>query len=77
MEGKNPKSEKVIKQFGVNVRKHRTSKGITMEQLATDCGILRAAISNIENAKVNTSISTAYILAKALDVSIDVLFEGI
>lgn len=74
MASKNPRDEKVVMQFGVNVRKYRMAKGYTMIELAVLCDVEYGAISTIERGVVNCSISTAYRLAKALDVSIEELF---
>ena len=72
---KNPRDEKVIANFGSNVRKYRTEKGYTMMQLAVFCDVEYGAISTIERGVVNCSISTAHRLAKALEVPIEKLFE--
>jgi len=73
---KNPRDEKVITDFGANVRKYRTERGHTMMQLAVLCDVEYGAISTIERGVVNCSISTAYRIAKALEIPIEKLFEG-
>lgn len=75
MATKNPRNDKVINTFGQNVRKYRIAKGLTMVQLAMLCDIEYGAISTIERGLVNCTISTAHAIAKALDVTIDILFE--
>ena len=75
MATKNPRNEKVIKTFGTNVRKYRIAKGLTMVQLAGLCDIEYGAISTIERGVVNCTISTAYIIARELNITIDRLFE--
>jgi len=73
MATKNPRNEKLITLFGENVRKYRLEKGLTMVQLACLCDVEYGAISTIERGIVNCTISTAYALAQALDVSLDLL----
>ncbi|NGF57448.1 helix-turn-helix transcriptional regulator [Parapedobacter sp. SGR-10] len=72
---KNPRNEELIKQFGKNVRKYRRKKGLTIAQLAHECGIKYGAVSTIERGIVNCTISTAHAIAQALDVSLDVLIK--
>lgn len=72
---KNPRDEKVVANFGANVRKYRTEKGYTMVQLAVLCDVEYGTISTVERGVVNCSISTAYRIAQALDISIEQLFE--
>ncbi|PWS27959.1 transcriptional regulator [Pedobacter yonginense] len=75
MATKNPRNEKLIIKFGENVRKQRISKDLTMLQLALMCDVELGAISTIERGKVNCSISTAYSIATALEVSVDDLLK--
>lgn len=73
MATKNPRDEKLITRFGKNVRKHRLAKGFTMVQLASMCEVEYGAISTIERGLVNCTISTASLISKALEVSLDEL----
>lgn len=75
MATKNPRNEKIITQFGVNVRKYRIVKGLTMVELAGMCEVEYGTISTIERGLVNCTISTAYEIAKALGVTMDQLLE--
>ncbi|MBC8987559.1 helix-turn-helix transcriptional regulator [Pedobacter sp. N36a] len=75
MATKNPRNEKVIKQFGINVRKFRELKGLKMVELAVLCEVEYGTISTIERGLVNCTISTAHSVAKALEVTMDQLFE--
>lgn len=75
MATKNPRNDKIIIQFGVNVRKYRVSKGMTMVELARLCEVEYGTISTIERGLVNCTISTAYEISKALGVTMDQLFE--
>lgn len=77
MPTKNPRNDKVISTFGQNVRKYRTAKGMTMVELAGICDVEYGTISTIERGLVNCTISTAFAISKALDVTLDQLSEGI
>ena len=60
--------------FGKNLRKIRLSKGISMQNLAYTINVEYSQISRIELGKINTSISTVFEIAKALDVPIHKFF---
>lgn len=63
-----------IIEFGKNLRKIRLSKGISMQNLAYTINVEYSQISRIELGKINTSISTVFEIAKALDVPIHKFF---
>ena len=63
----------LIETFGRNVRQARKDKGWTQEQLAFEAGVKRAYLSEVENGQRNVSLDVVEKLAKALDVSPDVL----
>lgn len=61
--------------FGSNVRRLRKLKGLTMTELANICDIEYRQVSDIELGKINTTISTIYLLAEALGISTKDLFD--
>ena len=63
----------LIETFGRNVRQARKDKGWTQEQLAFEAGVKRAYLSEVENGQRNVSLDMVEKLAKALDVSPDML----
>jgi transcriptional regulator with XRE-family HTH domain len=71
----NVKNNKYISAFGKNLRKLRKTKGLSQEDLANDADIPLSQVGRIERGEVNTTISTAYVLAKALDIEIYKLFK--
>lgn len=75
MATKNPRNIQIITRFGENVRKYRTAKGLTMNELAGICDVELGTISTVERGIVNCTISTAYAISKALDITIDKLLE--
>lgn len=61
--------------FGKNLKKIRQEKGFTQEKLAFTIGVEISQISRIERGILNTSISTAEAIAKALDIPVKDLFN--
>ena len=60
--------------LGERIEKLRKEKGLTQEELAEKAGLHRAYFWDIENGR-NISIKTAYVIAKALEVSLSELFN--
>ena len=62
-----------------NIKKYRKSIGITQAQLAERCQLSHEYIRRIEapHAKKYFSIDTLVQIAKALDIKMEDLFEGI
>ncbi len=58
-----------INAFGANLKKIRSEKKLSQEQLAFDCNIPISQIGRIERGEVNTTISTLYTLSLALNIS--------
>lgn len=54
---------------GRNVRRIRTRKGLTQEQLAERSGFSQQYISGLEKGQRNPTLVTVYELAQALGVS--------
>ena len=75
MAKKNPRNEEIITRFGKNVRNHREALGLTMLELAVKCHVEIGTISTVERGIVNCSISTASLLSKGLDTTIDELLK--
>jgi transcriptional regulator with XRE-family HTH domain len=67
--------EQFQKQLGINLRKVRNEKLLTVEKLALEAGIAYSQISRIELGKRNPSGYTLYILSQTLDVCPSKLFE--
>ena len=59
--------EQFIEAFGENLRKIRTSKGISQEDLADKADLTLSQVGRIERGVINTSISMVYSLAAALE----------
>ena len=69
------KNQEYIDAFGNHVRALRKEKKLSMEKMALLAGIEYSQISDIELGKINTTISTIYLLAKALEMPTKDLFD--
>jgi transcriptional regulator with XRE-family HTH domain len=69
------RDDKFLKKFGTNLKKVRKAKGISQEDLANELGFSQPHIVKIELGNVNTSISHANAIAKALKVPVQSLFD--
>ena len=66
-----------LKSLGDRVRQARARRGMTRKQLARDSGVSERYLAQIEGGEGNISVLVLRQLAKALNVSVDVLlFEG-
>jgi transcriptional regulator with XRE-family HTH domain len=66
---------KKMKAFGENLKRIRTKKGLSQEDLAHNAEIAYTTINKIENGQLNTGICTVFELAKALNVAPKDLFD--
>jgi len=57
------------KRLGENLRKLRLKKNLSQGDLATALSVDRAYISNIENGRMNPTLSTLEKIASALEVN--------
>ena len=57
------------------MRRLRTSRGLSQEQLAAAAGIHRNYLGGIERGERNPSLSNVIRIAKALDMSLSQLFR--
>ena len=64
----------IIKVFGKNVRKYRTSLGISQEKFGEMCGLHRTYISDIERFQRSISLENIQRIANALGIETYKLF---
>jgi DNA-binding XRE family transcriptional regulator len=69
----NNRNEKVLKNFGENLKKIRESKGLTTRQFADLAEIAYSQVWVLESGKGDPSLTTLLTIAKALDISLDAL----
>jgi DNA-binding XRE family transcriptional regulator len=67
----------LAKNFGTNLRKIRDARNLSQEQLAELCGVHRTFIGRIERGETNITLLTLFKVAKALEVSPELLIRGI
>jgi transcriptional regulator with XRE-family HTH domain len=66
----------VLKALARNVRRLRTAKGWTQDELAAKAKIEQTAVSLIENGRANPTVETVETIASCLDVAFVELFGG-
>jgi len=69
------RNEQYIKTFGDHLRKVRKEKRLSQEELAHKAGLTLSQVGRIERGVINTSISTVYTLAEALEIKPKELFS--
>ena len=67
----------INKQLGYRVRYLRTQKGMSIEALALEAEINRNYLGDLERGTRNPTLIILNKIAKALDVDLPTLFEGI
>ncbi len=58
----------IVKVFGTNLRKYRTTLGISQEAFAEKCGLHRTYISAIECYRRSISLENIQRIAEALEI---------
>lgn len=58
-----------------HIKELRTTKKMTQDELAIMCNVTRQTINAIENNKYDPTLNLAFSLAKALQTTVDSLFE--
>jgi DNA-binding XRE family transcriptional regulator len=59
----------------VHLKRHRTERGLTQEELAERAGVTRQTIISIERGRYSPSIELALRLAHLFGVAVEALFE--
>ena len=71
------KNRRLLKLFGTNVRRQRTSVGLTQGEAAKRAKLDPTYISGIERGVRNPSLRSISRVARALGVSVSALCEGV
>ena len=66
----------IERMIGRQIREFRKARGLKLEELAGACGISKALLSKIENAKVSSPISTYSSIAASLGINFGDLLRG-
>ena len=67
----------INKQLGARIRYLRQQKNMTIEDLALEANINRNYLGDLERGVRNPTLTVLNKIAKSLDISLSVLFEGI
>lgn len=67
--------QKILVQFGINVRNFRKAKGLSQEELAFIAGLHRTYIGMIERAEKNITLLNIEKIAVALNIPITDLMD--
>ena len=67
----------INKQLGYRIRYLRQNKGLSIETLALEAEINRNYLGDLERGMRNPTVVVLNKIAKALDVDLSTLFEGI
>lgn len=70
-----PVNKKLLEQFGDRIRRLRTARGLTQEQLAELTGFHRTYIGMIERGERNLSLTNIATFAETLELSIAELLD--
>jgi transcriptional regulator with XRE-family HTH domain len=66
----NLRNKETLEKFGENLKTIRTSKGLTLEQLAFDADIELSQVHRVEKGKINPTLTTLIALAKGLGITL-------
>ena len=67
----------INKQLGARIRYLRQQKNMTIEDLALEAEINRNYLCDLERGSRNPTVNVLNRIAKALDINLSTLFEGI
>jgi transcriptional regulator with XRE-family HTH domain len=67
--------EQILIYFGERVRKERLKQKLTQEKLAEIAGLHRTYIGMIERGEKNITLTNIEKIAKALDITIEDIFQ--
>ena len=71
----NVKNKGLVKAIGEKIRSLRIQKGISQEELANEAEVPLSQIGRIERGENNPTISTLFVIAKALEVELKILVD--
>ena len=71
----NVRNQKFLNRLAKNLKEARKKRDLSQEELAYKAGLTLSQIARIETGKINTSVSTLYVILKALGADANELFE--
>lgn len=67
----------IVEAFGSVLRKYRKAANLSQEQLALECNLDRTYIGLLERAQRQPTISTLFVISKALNISPHIIIEDV
>jgi transcriptional regulator with XRE-family HTH domain len=67
--------DRIVRDLALRIRELRHAKGLSQERLAEEAGIHRTYLGGIETGRRNPSLRNLIRIARALDVTMAVLFH--
>ena len=67
----------ILLRFGHRIRELRKAKGFSQESFAEHCGLDRSYMGGIERGERNVALRNVEIIARALDLTISELMQGV
>lgn len=71
----NVKNKSLIKAIGSKIRKLRLKENMSQEDLANEADIPLSQIGRIERGETNPTVSTLFVIAQALKISLPELVD--
>lgn len=72
-----PRRQDILVRFGSRVRELRLSKGYSQESFAARCDLDRTYVGGIERGERNLALRNIESIAKALDITLADLMDGL
>ena len=73
----NVRDQQVLDRFALRLKEMRNRAQLTQEELSYKSGLTLSQIARIETGRLNSTICTVVILAKALDVDPGEILKGL
>lgn len=73
--GNQIRNKELLVKFGKHLKQLRESKNLSQQELANLCDIEHSQISRIELGKINTTISTLFLIASKLNINVSDLVK--
>ena len=71
----NVKNKALVKALGKRIKEIRKEKGLSQEDLSNEAEVPLSQIGRMERGEINPTISTLFIIAKALGVELKYLLD--
>ena len=70
-------TREVLRRIGLNIKAERARRELTQESLAHRAGVAVAQVARMERGESDTGISKYVLVARALNVSPELLLQGV